>query len=438
MNRLSVIGLECSGCWQYTSQRLEDQREDEQKDIIMRAEVSFLFRLEDYYKAVKEADIGGGVYLEVLSFSESLLKWLNEHLEVDPRLKARSKLDEGYNCRFHIKLDEVTNEEDPRIERAQQLILRAIVLSRIVHPTPIATGGPWIKSFYPEKAPPEHRRECGVGPYIRAYTAPAHSKLTITPDDAARMAGLWSNFQYLFDNEEKYRRIIRALKYFDGAYHLWNTEFRHMVFCSALESLICTQRDSIKAQFVQRLPRLIPEIVTERQALTIYYLLDDFKHRASPWLIAATDTNEIVADNQERSDAVRWAEESLRSLLERAVSDQTFADLLADRGEFARQYPVEIEKSSIGDFIIRDPGVRGGRPIIDGTGITVNRIATWYNLGLRPEEIAGRIGHLSLAQVYAALAHYHANRDEIDAEIAAEEVEADRIEQEHYSALQSR
>ena len=31
----------------------------------------------------------------------------------------------------------------------------------------------------------------------------------------------------------------------------------------------------------------------------------------------------------------------------------------------------------------------------------------------------------------AALAYYHANRDEIDADIAAEEAEADRLEREH-------
>ncbi|PYT03173.1 MAG: hypothetical protein DMF60_19185 [Acidobacteria bacterium] len=125
-------------------------------------------------------------------------------------------------------------------------------------------------------------------------------------------------------------------------------------------------------------------------------------------------------------------------LLGRAIADQSFADLLSDRQEFARQYPVEVKKSSIGDFIVRETGVRGGRPTIEGTGISVHRIASWYNLGLRPEEIAGRMGRISLAEVYAALSHYHANRDEIDAEIAAEEVEADRIEQEHYLSLQSR
>ena len=56
------------------------------------------------------------------------------------------------------------------------------------------------------------------------------------------------------------------------------------------------------------------------------------------------------------------------------------------------------------------------------------RIAIWYKQGLNAEEIADRIGHLTLTQVYAALTYYHANRDEIDADIAAEEAEGDRIE----------
>ena len=44
------------------------------------------------------------------------------------------------------------------------------------------------------------------------------------------------------------------------------------------------------------------------------------------------------------------------------------------------------------------------------------------------EEIADRIGHLTLTQVYTALTYYHANGEEIDADIAAEEAEGDRIE----------
>ena len=86
----------------------------------------------------------------------------------------------------------------------------------------------------------------------------------------------------------------------------------------------------------------------------------------------------------------------------------------------------------VGTLIVRTPEVRGGRPRIAGTGVTVRRIVGWYKLGLSPEEIADRIGHLSLAQVHAALAYYHANREEIEADIAAEEeVVAEQSEQQH-------
>ena len=79
----------------------------------------------------------------------------------------------------------------------------------------------------------------------------------------------------------------------------------------------------------------------------------------------------------------------------------------------------------IGTLIDRDPGIRGGRPKIAGTGMTVGRIAGWYKMGMTPEEIALEYPHLTLAQVHAALAYYHANRDEIEADIAQEEAAAD-------------
>lgn len=84
----------------------------------------------------------------------------------------------------------------------------------------------------------------------------------------------------------------------------------------------------------------------------------------------------------------------------------------------------------IGTMIVISPDFRGGRPHVAGTGMTVMRIAGWYKLGLSPEEIAEQIC-LSLAQVYAALAYYHANREVIDADLDAEAAEYDRLANEH-------
>ena len=85
----------------------------------------------------------------------------------------------------------------------------------------------------------------------------------------------------------------------------------------------------------------------------------------------------------------------------------------------------------IGSLISRDPQIRGGRPCVAGTGVTVQRIATWYKLGLAPEEVVDRIGHLTLAQVHAAIAHYHANRDEMEESMAADDVSAASLDSRH-------
>ena len=62
--------------------------------------------------------------------------------------------------------------------------------------------------------------------------------------------------------------------------------------------------------------------------------------------------------------------------------------------------------TEIGSLISQRPDVRGGRPCVAGTGVSVRRIAQWHNMGLIPEQIARKFGHLSLAQVHAALAYY--------------------------------
>ena len=87
----------------------------------------------------------------------------------------------------------------------------------------------------------------------------------------------------------------------------------------------------------------------------------------------------------------------------------------------------------IGTLIEQSPEIRGGRPRIAGTGVTVRRIVGWYKQGLTPEQIVAEIPHVNLAQVYAALTYYHSNAAEIDADIA-QQAEADRLECEHYMA----
>ncbi len=74
-------------------------------------------------------------------------------------------------------------------------------------------------------------------------------------------------------------------------------------------------------------------------------------------------------------------------------------------------------------LIIKSPTLRAGCPIIAGTGVAVRTIVGYYKLGLTPEETADEMD-LDLAGVYAALAYYHLNRSEIEADILANSEEA--------------
>lgn len=86
--------------------------------------------------------------------------------------------------------------------------------------------------------------------------------------------------------------------------------------------------------------------------------------------------------------------------------------------------------TEIASLLVRSPDTCGGRLRIDGTRITVNQMAALYKEGSSPEEIANQYPHLSLGQVYTALAYYHSNRAEVEADLAVERAEADLLEKE--------
>jgi uncharacterized protein (DUF433 family) len=95
---------------------------------------------------------------------------------------------------------------------------------------------------------------------------------------------------------------------------------------------------------------------------------------------------------------------------------------------------VNMSTTSLDAMLVATPGTCGGRLRIDGTRITVHRIATLYKQGQSAEDIYETYPHLSLGQVYTALAYYHAHREKIDAELATEDAEYDKLKRESFAA----
>jgi uncharacterized protein (DUF433 family) len=88
--------------------------------------------------------------------------------------------------------------------------------------------------------------------------------------------------------------------------------------------------------------------------------------------------------------------------------------------------------TDISTLIVIDPYSNGDRPVIAGTRISVRRIAGLYNQGNNAEEIARRLNHLTITQIYAALTYYHANREAIDRDLAEEKTAYEEIAKQHY------
>jgi uncharacterized protein (DUF433 family) len=89
-------------------------------------------------------------------------------------------------------------------------------------------------------------------------------------------------------------------------------------------------------------------------------------------------------------------------------------------------------------YIETTPDIRGGRPRIADTRLTVADVALMYlRLGQSLEEIAGKYD-LSLAAVYAAMAYYYDHQEEIDRSIAADHESAEAFRNNNPSPLRSK
>ncbi len=83
-------------------------------------------------------------------------------------------------------------------------------------------------------------------------------------------------------------------------------------------------------------------------------------------------------------------------------------------------------------------GIRGGRPRLTSTRITVAEVVLMnLRLDLSLEEIAVKYD-LHLAAVYAAMAYYHGHRAEIDASIENDETFVEAFKRNNPSPLQEK
>jgi uncharacterized protein (DUF433 family) len=82
----------------------------------------------------------------------------------------------------------------------------------------------------------------------------------------------------------------------------------------------------------------------------------------------------------------------------------------------------------IAPHITKTPGVCSGRACIAGQRIRVKDVVVWHEKrGYSPDEVVDMFPGITLADVYAALAYYFDNRQEIDDEFRKDDEWAEWI-----------
>lgn len=95
-------------------------------------------------------------------------------------------------------------------------------------------------------------------------------------------------------------------------------------------------------------------------------------------------------------------------------------------------------KATVSQHVEITGGVRGGKPRIAGTRLTVSDIVLMHlRLGQSLEEIAGAY-QLSLASVHAAMAYYYDHQEEIDRSIEEDKAFAEAFRKDNASPLQAK
>jgi hypothetical protein len=302
----------------------------------VRIEISSLFHLlpRDETAATRTL-IGSGVYLERLDDA-----WIDAVREQCSMVRAREglELQKPYTHRFFYEFHDVEDLSTQIALKLKQPILRATVLSRIVKPTSIPYSNVWVKSVSDSNGE-EHFSEPVINGLNVAFGLKEYEWNTITDEDAVEMSSLWDAHSHFRDDrfEPTYRRIIRAMNWFEWAHAIYFAELRYPIIHAALESLICTSPKHNKAQVTQRLPQLVP-FVSTKQAEGIYLLCCDFKHAAQAMLQKSTGINAIDPIDQERIDSVDLLHKAVRYLLLESLKDRAFADILADPSKLRQTY----------------------------------------------------------------------------------------------------
>lgn len=226
----------------------------------------------------------------------------------------------------------ITNDFDPaakRIEEAEQEIQRAIVILRIIQPSTL--GMHLVGTVEETEDGTRFFLVSQIGSISASYVGKNYTEGRITRQHIRRAKVLWPNIQLVCQRWNKHTRILQAVRYFEAGCNSYNGEIRHILFHSALECLVCTNRDYLGQQVRQRVIAICPQVA-----------LNDVK-AITEMRGGLVHSGEIVTAAKGReNELIEKLERILRACLYHALADRESVEIFSDAEKIKKAFPVAV------------------------------------------------------------------------------------------------
>ena len=230
----------------------------------------------------------------------------------------------GYHHALINVYDPLTKTED----EAEQEIVRASVILKIIQP--------YCSSlFIVVRAEGTLESPSRVGIGTATYVCASDADVGVTPEHIRKARVMWPNIQTVCQQWLAHRRILRALRFFEIATSNYDGGIRHILFHSALETLLCTSRDYSTQQVRQRVMAICPVGVTKADVRDITEMRSGLVHSGA-----------IVEKAKGREEElIQKLERILRACLYHVLADSDSVDLFSDDEKIKQAFPVEVQES---------------------------------------------------------------------------------------------
>ena len=244
----------------------------------------------------------------------------------------------GYDHAFINTYDPAKKSDD----EAEQEIVRATIILKIIQPFSSGLHLVVTADGEPENVVFHGQSRAGIG--TRTYVCASDIVAWLTREHIRKARVLWPGIQEVCQNWKEHRRILRALRFFEIACSNYDGGIRHILFHSALETLVCTSREYNTQQIRQRVLALCPQGVSRADVRDIAEMRGGLVHSGA-----------IVEKAKGREEElIQKLERIVRVCLYHVLSDSASLELFSDDEKVKQAYPVlvkEIERKETGKEI---------------------------------------------------------------------------------------